>query len=93
MVFVQKDMDEKDVELIRTGFQKLAHHYKGAIQFGWVVFDYNEKLRLAYEIESPKHNPRSFFIDMEGVAYSYFKNKGIPSLVETTEWIEDRYYK
>ena len=30
---------------------------------------------------------------MDGVAWSYFKNKGMPSLNETTEWIDDRYYK
>jgi hypothetical protein len=50
-------------------------------------------LRLAYEIEWKKQTPRSFFIDKEGIAYSYFKNNGMPSLNHTTDWIDDRYYK
>jgi len=91
MVFVQREHPVS--QAMRDGFQQLAHHYKGEIQFGWVAFEYNEKLRLAYEIEWKKQTPRSFFIDKEGVAYSYFKNNGMPSLNETTEWIDDRYFK
>ena len=90
MVFVR---EHSMSETIKEGFQLLSDHYKGEILFGWVAYGKNEKLRLAYEIESIKNTPRSFFIDKEGVAYSYFKNNGMPSLNETTEWIEDRYYK
>ena len=91
MVFIERS-NYIDAHM-RPVLQKLAHHYKGEIQFGWVAYEYNEKIRLAYEIEWLEQTPRSFFIDKEGVAYAYFKNNGMPSMNATTEWIDDRYYK
>jgi len=98
MVFVKQkylmgDIENGPGEIMLKGFQKLAHHYKGKIQFGWVAYDYNERLRLAYELESKNNTPRSYLIDKDGIAYLYFKNDGMPSMNETTEWIDDRFYK
>lgn len=77
-------------------WQALATHYGGKIQFGWVAYDYNERLRLAYEVESKNQTPAAFFIDTDGIAYLYplyTRKDGMPSLNKTTEWIDDRYYK
>lgn len=77
-------------DMMHQGLIKLAKHYNGDIQFGWVAFSYNEKLRMTFNVYD-HHVPRAFYIDTEGVAYAF--PHIMPSFNKTSDWIDDGWYK